>query len=65
MQGTFTTQNPEEIKMTLKIVGTLKEFQQLKEQLSHNWPSSDLSTMLGDVIRQANEVFYEEQKAGS
>ena len=56
-------ENPQEIEATLKLTMSIKEWEDLRDQLENKWPSSRLSDYITDVITQARKVYYAEQEA--
>lgn len=50
MRGTFTIQDPDKITATLTMAATIKEWRELKEQLTSRWPSCDLAMIIGELI---------------
>ena len=61
MNGRFMIENPDEIKATMKITMTVKDWTELRDQLAKAYPSWGLSSMITDLISQARKVFYEEK----
>lgn len=62
MRTDFKVTNPDEIEMELTICMSLKDWKELKEQLSKAWPSWDLGKQIRDMICQANCHFYPKDK---
>jgi len=58
MQGRFMMEKPEEMTATVKLTATVKEWEELRDQLTNKWPSSDLSRILTEIIGQARKVIY-------
>ena len=50
--------NPNEVVYEIRVSMPLKHWRELMKQLPTEWPSSDLSMKLRDVIRQAEQTFY-------
>jgi hypothetical protein len=58
MDGRFMAEEPEDIVYTLKLTATLKEWTELREQLSQKWPSSRLNCIITEMVLQARNVMY-------
>lgn len=63
MQARFLIENPGEIKATMKITMTVKEWEELRDQLANKWPSSRLSQAITQVLCEARKVYYADQDA--
>ncbi|GAG22865.1 unnamed protein product [marine sediment metagenome] len=61
MNGTFEIQKPGEVIATVTISMKVKEWEELKEQLEQKWPSSDLSSLITDLVWQAKKTFYKSE----
>lgn len=59
----FMIENPGEIVATMKIRMTVKEWEELREQLDRKWPSSVLSGAIADLLAQSRKVLYVEHDA--
>jgi hypothetical protein len=55
---TFHANKPDEIELTLTLTMTLDQWKRLKEQIPHEWPSSDIKSKIYDLVRQAERHFY-------
>jgi hypothetical protein len=51
-------ENPDSLEATMKITMTLKEWTELRDQLSEVWPSSILSQHITNLLSQGRKVFY-------
>lgn len=58
MRSTFSIQDPDKIVATMTLTMPLKEWKQLKEQLSRDWPSYDFSRQISDLVGLAEKQFY-------
>lgn len=63
MKTRFMLERPDDCEATLKITMTLKEWDQLRAQLSHAWPSWKLSSAITDLLTQARKVFHADHEA--
>ncbi len=61
MRARFLIENPDDITCTMKLTMTVKEWTELRDQLTEQWPSWDLSRAITSVISQARKIYYEEQ----
>ena len=64
MRARFMFENPQEIEATMKLTMSVKEWEDLRDQLCEKWPSSRLSSCLTDLVAAARKVAYEEKDAG-
>ena len=62
MDGTFEIAKPNEIKATLHLTMTIGDWKELREQLVKKWPGSRLSSMITDLVFQAEKTFFEENE---
>ena len=62
MFGKFELQNADNLEALLTIRMKVKEWKMLKDQLKDEWPSSDLSRLICDLINKAEESFYVDDK---
>lgn len=58
MRGTFKLCNIDSIDASMTISMTVKEWRELRNQLSDEWPSWDLSSQISKLIAQAESTFY-------
>jgi len=58
VRATFRIQNPDEVMATVTVSMPIKQWRELRGQLSDKWPSWDFARVIGDAIRQAEETFY-------
>jgi hypothetical protein len=58
MKARFMIEEPDKIEATMKITMTVKEWTELREQLSRNWPSCRLSAAITSVLIEARKVYY-------
>jgi hypothetical protein len=50
--------DPGSVVVTLKLRMSLKEWLQLRDQLKNEWPSSNLSLVIGDAVSKIQRVIY-------
>jgi len=63
MKATFQFVNPDDITASITMTATVKEWRELSSQLStETWPSWDFRSKITDVIRQAEQRFYDNQE---
>ena len=62
MKATFQLTNPDEMQASMTITMTIKQWKELRQQLDVKWPSVRLSTLIGSVIRAAEDTFSDETK---
>lgn len=62
MKARFMIENPQEIEATLKITMTVKEWEELRDQLQGKWPSSRLNAAITSVLTDARRVVYAPEK---
>lgn len=58
MKTRLVIENPDQIEATIKITMTLKEWAEMRDQLSGKHPSWQLSAAINDVLSQGRRVFY-------
>jgi hypothetical protein len=58
MRSTFKLDNPDDMQATMTLTMSVKEWRQLRKQLSDSWPSCDFSRQIGDLVRAAEAHFY-------
>ncbi len=58
MDGRFMMENPEKLMATMKITASVKEWEELRDQLTRDWPSWQFSNLITDLITQARKVIY-------
>ena len=58
MNTKFYIEDPGSIEATIKIRMTINRWQELREQLAAVWPSSELSSTIGDLLRQVDKEFF-------
>ena len=58
MRAFFEVINTDKIEMQLTMTMVLKEWKELRNQLINEWPSSDLSRDIADLVGQAEKHFY-------
>jgi hypothetical protein len=51
-------EKPEDIVFTVTITMKAKEWEQLREQLTSKWPSSDLAMNISDLLAQARKIYW-------
>ena len=58
MKARFMIENPQEVECTMKITMSVKEWENLRDQLENKWPSSRLSSAITQVLSEARKVYY-------
>ena len=61
MKARFMLENPQDLEATMKITMTVKEWENLRDQLENKWPSSRLSQAITQVIIEARKVYYADE----
>ena len=59
MEARFMIENPQSVVCEMKIKMTVKEWEDLRDQLQKSFPSWRLSNAITDLLAQARKVFYE------
>ncbi len=59
MRTKFYLDNPDDMQATMEITMSVKEWKELKEELSDKYPSWQLSSSIMSLICQAEKVFNE------
>ena len=62
MKARFMIEDPQGIEATMKITMTVKEWEDLRDQLAKAWPSSRLSNAITSVLTDARRVVYAPEK---
>jgi hypothetical protein len=62
MEARFMIENPDEVKCTIKLTMTVKEWTELRDQLANKCPSWDLSRIITNLLSQARKVYYAENE---
>lgn len=65
MRSTFKLDNPDDMQATMTLTMSVKEWRQLRKQLSDSWPSWDFSRQIGDLIGAAEAHFYAKEEPGN
>jgi hypothetical protein len=60
MNATFSANKPEDIEFSLTLTMKLKDWLQLREQLSSDYPSWRVGSEISDMVMQAKTVFFPE-----
>ena len=63
MRARFMFESPKEIEATMKVTMTMKEWEELRDQLVEKWPSSRLSTCITNLLSAAQRVAYDDKDA--
>jgi hypothetical protein len=58
MRSRFMIENPDEVVCTMKLTMTVKQWTELRDQLSNAHPSWKLTSEINSLISQARNVFY-------
>lgn len=58
MKARFMVEDPEAIECTMKLTMTMKEWENLRDQLENKWPSSRLQRAITHVLTEARKVYY-------
>lgn len=62
MKGEFSANNPQDIEFTLTLTMKLKDWLELKKQLTTDYPSWRVGEEISDMVMQAKKVFYPEPR---
>lgn len=60
MRGSFKLSDPDKITSTLTLTMTLKEWKELRTQLTAAWPAGELSRVIGALVAASEKHFYED-----
>jgi hypothetical protein len=63
MKARFMIENPQEIECTMKLTMSVKEWENLRDQLENKWPSSRLHSAIAQVLSEARRVYYADNDA--
>ena len=58
MKARFMIESPNEMLCTMKLTMSMKEWENLRDQLDSQWPSSRLSLAINHVLGEARKVYY-------
>lgn len=58
MKARFMIEKPAEIECTMKITMSMKEWENLRDQLENKWPSSRLQHAITHALSEARKVYY-------
>lgn len=58
MRMHYIVENPEQITCTMKITMTVKEWEELRDELSNRWPASRLTSAITSVLTNARRLIY-------
>jgi len=58
MKARYMIENPQDIEATMKITMTVKEWEELRDQLQQRWPSARLSSIITSLLSEARKVVY-------
>ena len=65
MKMRYKLENPDAMLATLTLTMSVSEWEQLDKELSHAWPASKLSEVIGRVLRSARkDIYCQEEKDG-
>jgi len=62
MKARYMIENPQSIEATIKLTMTVKEWEELRDQLATKWPSARLSVAITNLLCDARRVIYAEAK---
>jgi hypothetical protein len=63
MRARLKCENPEDIEYTITMTMKAKEWESLRNQLHHVWPSSWLTHRVDDLLSQARKIYWSEEEA--
>lgn len=58
MKARFMIENPKEIECTMEITMTVKEWEELRDQLVVKYPSFKLSKAVTSILNEVRKVYY-------
>ena len=58
MKATYVIDDPDSVSATVTITMSVENWDTLRSQLEHKWPSSDLSRAINDLLRRARKEIY-------
>ena len=61
MKARFMIEEPDKIEATMKITMTVKEWTELRDQLTNKWPSCNLGNAITTVLIEARKVYYADE----
>ncbi len=62
MKSRFMIENPASIEATLKVTMTIKQWTELRDQLTSAWPSWKFGQAINELLSAALKVYYTEQE---
>jgi len=61
IKGSYSLTVPDDVKATLTLEMTIKEWREFREQLSKNHPAWEVGSKIRELIERANKEFYIER----
>lgn len=58
MTTSMKVENPDSVTVTLSLTMTLKEWQELRDQLANDWPSWRVGSDINNMLGQVRQTFY-------
>lgn len=58
MKARFMIEEPQSVECTMKITMSVKEWEDLRDQLAAKWPSSRLSESITGILTEVRKVYY-------
>lgn len=62
MKTRMMIENPDAVLVTIKMTMPMKEWTDLRDQLANQWPSSNLSSHITDVVGQMRRIVYAKEE---
>lgn len=62
MKTRMMVENPDAVLVTIKMTMSMKEWTDLRDQLANQWPSSNLSGHITDVVGQMRRIVYAKEE---
>ncbi len=58
MKARFNATNPEEINFSMNLTMSLKEWEQLRDQIHDKYPGFELASVISNMVVQANKSYW-------
>ncbi len=65
MKASMKVEKPGEIEMTATLTMTMAQWDDVRKQLEHKWPSTWLSSVIHEMLMDAQRVYYPSDDAES
>jgi hypothetical protein len=58
MKACFMIEHPQDVECTMKLTMSVKEWEDLRDQLDRKWPSSRLCDAITSILTEVRKVYY-------